>query len=431
MLLAKQISFIVALTLRHMINFQTTCGAEYGVDCSFPIHSKEWKCGDLLGDRKNLYESFMEGCRKKYGKQGFRCDLTEDDRIEMSRRQPMSMVNYTDTGFKKIRAPKQLMDLLLSHWNANNHNEVAENWGAGNTYVNHWESPTYMTSVEDNRLRGGGQSLKKKIWDAAKTTIEEWTQMEQKPTSMYGIRKYTTGAILSPHADRLPLVSSCIVNVAQDVDEPWPLEVIDRQGRAVNVTMEPGDMVLYESGSLIHARPFPLKGKYFANIFIHFEPTGRKLGDTSMRFLDELDDFYPPYLLKGSPELSNWKSRNPGGWKQPSPAAMIHETHSPEAHAAAAIGDVMRLALLGRKDKTALTKKDINGWQPIHEAARGGHTDVIKLLVEHGADVNDCTGHGNGSGFSPLDIATEALGVDHSIVHYLIGLGGASCSEEL
>lgn len=34
-----------------------------------------------------------------------------------------------------------------------------------------------------------------------------------------------TGAILSPHADRLPLVSSCIINVAQSVTEPWPLEV--------------------------------------------------------------------------------------------------------------------------------------------------------------------------------------------------------------
>ena len=30
-----------------------------------------------------------------------------------------------------------------------------------------------------------------------------------------------------------------------DVDEPWPLEIYDRQGNAVNVTMEPGDMVLY------------------------------------------------------------------------------------------------------------------------------------------------------------------------------------------
>jgi len=76
--------------------------------------------------------------------------------------------------------------------------------------------------------------------------------MEQQPSSLYGIRVYTEGAILSPHADRLPLVSSCIVNVAQDVDEDWILEVFDREGNAVNVTMEPGDMVLVRSPRLFY-----------------------------------------------------------------------------------------------------------------------------------------------------------------------------------
>ena len=40
--------------------------------------------------------------------------------------------------------------------------------------------------------------------------------------------------------------------MAQDVDEPWPLEVIGHDGKAYNVTMEPGDLVLYESHSIIH-----------------------------------------------------------------------------------------------------------------------------------------------------------------------------------
>lgn len=38
----------------------------------------------------------------------------------------------------------------------------------------------------------------------------------------------------------------------QDVDEPWPLEVIGHDGKAHNVTMEPGDLVLYESHSILH-----------------------------------------------------------------------------------------------------------------------------------------------------------------------------------
>jgi len=70
------------------------------------------------------------------------------------------------------------------------------------------------------------------------------------------------------------LVSSAIVSVAQDVDETWTIEVYDHDGRAYNIAMGSGDMVLYISYSLLHGRPFALKGGYIANIFIHFEPTG-------------------------------------------------------------------------------------------------------------------------------------------------------------
>lgn len=66
--------------------------ADFGVDCSFPIHSKDFQCGDLLGDRKQFYENFMQGCRDFYGKKGSRCDSTENDRIRMNMRQPQSMV---------------------------------------------------------------------------------------------------------------------------------------------------------------------------------------------------------------------------------------------------------------------------------------------------------------------------------------------------
>lgn len=98
-----------------------------------------------------------------------------------------------------------------------------------------------MVNVEDTENDGGGEELKEAVWDAAKKGIEEWTGMEQVSSSVYGIRVYTEGAILNPHVDRIPLVSSAIFNVAQDVDEDWPLEVFDRDGNAVNITMEPGE----------------------------------------------------------------------------------------------------------------------------------------------------------------------------------------------
>lgn len=36
--------------------------------------------------------------------------------------------------------------------------------------------------------------------------------------------------------------------------------------------MEPGDMVLYESHTTLHGRPFPMKGRFYANVFVHFAP---------------------------------------------------------------------------------------------------------------------------------------------------------------
>jgi prolyl 4-hydroxylase len=150
--------------------------------------------------------------------------------------------------------------------------------------------------------------------------------MKLRATSLYGVRVYTEGAVLNPRVDRLLLVSSVIVNVAQDVDEEWPLEVYDRFGNAVNVTMQPGDMILYESGSLVHGvrsvlccsnvvvqRPFPLKGRYYANIFIHFEPVDSFEG---REFVNEVDPDLPPYVLPDSPGAATWKVENPQGWSK-------------------------------------------------------------------------------------------------------------------
>lgn len=337
-----------------------------------------------------------------------------------------------------------------------------------------------MVSVEDKNIPGAGYELKSAIWDAAKPIIEEWTGMEQQPSSMYGIRVYTEGAILSPHADRLPLVSSCIINVAQDVDEEWVLEVFDREGNSVNVTMAPGDMVLYESGSLIHGvsfrsccrepnqpnlvarklmNQFPFTASFrpqrkllrkvsfsirrwaptqscraktnesisFYSIFIHFQPTGKPLDFDNYDFVEEMDDFYPPYILKDSEQAAHWKQRNPTGWHQESPSGAHIDTLP--AFEAAAVNDLEVLHRIASEDRRSLIAKDRNGWQPIHEAARGGHVDSIEFLLKNGADINARTHKGNG--VSPLRIAREALGDNHAVVKFLKDLGAKEFGPEL
>ncbi len=78
-----------------------------------------------------------------------------------------------------------------------------------------------MVSIEDTELEGGGSKLYNQIADAAQDTIQRWTGQALRSTSIYGIRIYTEGAVLTPHVDRLPLISSAIVNVDQDLDEPY------------------------------------------------------------------------------------------------------------------------------------------------------------------------------------------------------------------
>jgi prolyl 4-hydroxylase len=136
----------------------------YGMDCSFPVHSTNLNCQNKLGDRQSIYVTYMQGCRNL--------------------RQPQSMVNYTSTGFMKITAPKEVRELLNRHWELNADAQEKEEWGIGNIYTNNWASPTYMVSVENTKLIGGGIGLKQRVWDAVQSTIEQWTGMELRPTSV-------------------------------------------------------------------------------------------------------------------------------------------------------------------------------------------------------------------------------------------------------
>lgn len=231
-------------------------------DMSWAIVSRN--VSDKLGQRQ-LYENFIDACYKASSRE--LCEEGETHRLFMNQYQPASVYNYSEMGFMKTRAPDHLMKLIYDFWNAN-HKNLSKEWSTVNVYHNDWEVPSNVTSV-DNETLGGGRQFQEIIAEAARDMLEQWTGMRQVSVSTYGVRVYYEGAILAPHVDRMPLVSSAIINVAQgNLEEDWPLEVYDHSGVAHNVTMEPGDMVYYESHSVIHGRPFPLRGSgaWFANI---------------------------------------------------------------------------------------------------------------------------------------------------------------------
>jgi hypothetical protein len=244
----------------------------YGTDlASFPVHHSSISPDSAFYPaRQQFYDAFLEGCRSHHGETdaapSSKCDENEANRIEMNVRQPAGMWNYTDMGFRLVKLPPRVVKTLTKFWKDNKGKEVEETWFEGNTYTNHWEAPTTMLDVYDSKLKGGGEELVDLIWDATKPVLEEWTEQELTKISLYGIRKYTANSVLAPHVDRMPLVTSAVINVAQDAKEPWVMELWGHDGKAYNVTMEVGDMLMYESHSVVHGRPWPLKGKYYANL---------------------------------------------------------------------------------------------------------------------------------------------------------------------
>jgi prolyl 4-hydroxylase len=223
----------------------------YDHDTSWAIKSRN--LNNLFGDKQALYDSFIQGCFSSAGspeKAKGVCEEGEDFRLRMNSLQPMSMRNYSKLGFAKIRAPPDTFQLILDFWEKYKDKNESE-WHSVNTYHNMWDSPPTIINVQEPS-KGGGPELTGAIWESARQTLEEWTGMHLSPCSIWGIRIYSNNSILTPHVDRNPLVTSAIINVDQDVDETWPLEVWGHDGKPYNISMEPGDMVLYESHTIIH-----------------------------------------------------------------------------------------------------------------------------------------------------------------------------------
>ena len=357
-----------------------------------------------------VYDSFMGECRDAAGTQAaVQCDSAERHRLHMNTNQPRSVYNYSETGFLKIRAPAPVVALIHEFWEQNKGEAIVE-WDSITPYHTTWNAPPTILRVDNATLPGGGPQLQAAIANAARDAIEAWTGVPQMSSSVYGIRIYHNNSILTPHCDRIPLISSAIINVAQDVDEPWFLEVYGHDGVAHNVSMEPGDMVLYESHSVIHGRPFPMRGNYYAGVFVHFEPMG-----PPPQIPASNDTALPPYLIPDSSWAEEWKNEHPGGWKLQHDAIKMVERN--DVKAIRYIGSVNASQLLLEDDGTPAE------WKPIHEAARQGYVEILKYLIEElGADPNEpCRVKASPT---PLAIALKFRGANDPCVAYLESVNG-------
>jgi prolyl 4-hydroxylase len=188
-----------------------------------------------------------------------------------------------------------------------------------------------------------------------------------------------------------------------------------------------------------------MKGRYFANIFVHFEPIGSFRKDkndftTENKFskesLESILAGLPPYVVPGSPWESEWRTKNPEGWKlyhnniilgiQKNDLRII-DNYS-VLHHAARQGNLDIVKYLCERD-VDVHALDQNGWSPIHEAVRFGDIHIVKFLQNKGGDMLLKTRHGTGE--SPYSLSVEFHGVDSELSLYLKELTPSEPNDEL
>merc|ERR1712157_565335 len=91
--------------------------------------------------------------------------------------------------------------------------------------------------------------------------------------------------------------------------------------------------------------------------------------------------------------------------------------------------EIDALKKIALEEPELIHTKDVNGWKPLHEAARSGHVEAVSLLVGYGSDINELTQ--SGKGVSPLYLAEQENGLDHPVVKFMKSLGTISLKAEL
>jgi len=174
---------------------------------------------------------------------------------------------FTAEGFRKLALPVSLNAELTAFYRQQRPASLVEDNDSIGRYIrtHHEHAPAHMIELDD--------AMRQRIASGLKPLLEAWAGKPLRMTAVYGIREYQRGAVLDMHVDRVDTHHvSAIINVAQQLEADWPLQILDHKGCRHSVLMQPGDMVFYESARLKHGRPTPLHGDHFANVFVHALP---------------------------------------------------------------------------------------------------------------------------------------------------------------
>ena len=194
--------------------------------------------------------------------------------------QPSMLPSYTKRGFEKRSVPDQLYHYLLE--SVKRGRTVREPCiPSGHINCNE-EGEDNAAEVEIIAVADRGE-MKTVVNESLISVASDWADTALEFSDYWGPRVYHRGARLSLHVDKLSThIISAIINIDQDMEQDWVLDILDHHGDSHKIGLQPGEMLLYESAKLPHGRVKPLVGDSYTNIFVHFKPLDHAFYDNSV-----------------------------------------------------------------------------------------------------------------------------------------------------
>jgi len=179
-------------------------------------------------------------------------------------------IKMTKDGYGLIDMPPGLHELLLDFKrDGEPSGKFQERWiDRQNNFV----FPTHMIDLNypPPTCR---RDTRRAVTAMVQDVLEKWAGQRLQATAIYGIRIYPRHSMMLNHVDRAGThIVSAILNVAQEGEAGWPLELIHEDGEMLEAYIQPGQMLMYEGHRVLHGRPMRYEGDMFANVFIHFKP---------------------------------------------------------------------------------------------------------------------------------------------------------------
>ena len=208
----------------------------------------------------------------------------------------VTVPNCTDTGWKVLRDPfPGIRRILPKKLHEGLQNAIDEEKSEENAAIE-GQRPLFIPLPSE---------LKGKILELFKPIHEEWINFHRKEEDQisligsmaYGLRVYHNTSRLHMHIDKIRThVISSIFHVdhsnsnKEENNNNWPLYIEDYLSNGNNtmeIYLEKGDLLLYESAKYLHGRPRPFAGNWYSSLFLHY-----RLESTLWKDYVELETHY-------------------------------------------------------------------------------------------------------------------------------------------